>query len=43
MSDQEAVDIIRKESNVRQMANKLIQESLRLGTKDNISVIVIAL
>jgi len=42
-TDQEATDLIRDESNVDTMANKLLIHALKNGTTDNITVLVIQL
>jgi serine/threonine protein phosphatase PrpC len=43
LSDQQAVDLIAKETNAQAMSDKLVKAALEGGTKDNVSVIVLQL
>jgi len=42
-SDQEAIDLIKDETNAKQMSDKLLSHALKRGSTDNISVMVIIL
>ncbi len=43
IQDQQAADIISKESKVQEMSNKLLATALDKKTSDNVSVLVISL